>query len=232
MEEDAHRYHGDDIEISYDVNRCIHVRECVTGLPGVFDPNERPWIDLEEGNPDEVADVVERCPTGALQYERLDGAAGEITPEKNTLTVAADGPLYLYGDIKLQSPDGETILKDTRVALCRCGHSENKPLCDNSHKRVFEADGLPTDQAIPGVSIETTDGSEDSAGDSERNSSGSVTVTLTKNGPLQIEGPVHIRDNEAEHHSEKTALCRCGASDGKPFCDGSHSETGFSTDGE
>lgn len=230
MEEDVHRYYGENIEVSFDANRCIHVQECVNGLPDVFDPEERPWIDLEEVDPDEVADVVRRCPTGALHYERLDEAADETPPEKNTVTVATNGPLYLYGDIELQAPNGETILEDTRVALCRCGHSDNKPLCDQSHNRVFEADGVPANQAIPGMSIETTNQSEDSEADSDQDSSSSVTVTLTVDGPFQIDGPFRIREDDTERHYEGAALCRCGASAEKPFCDGSHSEIGFSTD--
>lgn len=232
MEEDVHRYHVEDIEVSYDANRCIHVRECVNGLPDVFDPNERPWIDLDEVDPDEVAEVVERCPTGALHHERLDGTADETPPEANTVSVAVNGPLYLYGDIELRASDGETILEDTRVALCRCGHSENKPLCDNSHERVFEADGVPTDQAIPGVSIGTPDGSEDATADRDRDSSGSVIVTLTEDGPLQIDGPFRIQNGGRGRHYEdkETSLCRCGKSSEKPYCDGTHREIGFSTD--
>lgn len=44
------------------------------------------------------------------------------------------------------TPDDTTLLEDTRVALCRCGASENKPLCDNSHVDVdFEAAGTRAD---------------------------------------------------------------------------------------
>lgn len=44
MEEDVHRYAGDEIDVTYDVNRCIHVKACVEGLPGVFDPDARPGV--------------------------------------------------------------------------------------------------------------------------------------------------------------------------------------------
>ena len=127
MKKDEHRYQGTDIAVTYDSNRCIHVRECVEGLPTVFDPNERPWIDLDDVDPDEVAEIIERCPTGALHYERRDEAANESPPPRNTVSAVANGPLYLYGDFALQTPAGETLLEDTRIALCRCGHSENKP---------------------------------------------------------------------------------------------------------
>ncbi len=55
------------------------------------------------------------------------------------------------------------------------------------------------------------------------------------NGPLVIEGPVTIVDHEGKPfaiESEKrfVALCRCGQSAQKPFCDGTHKECGFVAD--
>jgi len=70
MEEDLHYYSDEQIEVSYDVNRCIHTRECVNRLPEVFDPDKRPWIDPDNADVDDLADVIMSCPTGALQFER------------------------------------------------------------------------------------------------------------------------------------------------------------------
>ena len=61
-------YEGRDITVEYDAARCIHVAECVKGLPAVFDPNRRPWVDPDAATADEIAAVVRRCPTGALHY--------------------------------------------------------------------------------------------------------------------------------------------------------------------
>ena len=62
----------------------------------------------------------------------------------------------------------------------------------------------------------------------------SVTIRLRRNGPYVIEGEdVRVVDADGrEYHSEKTpiALCRCGASATKPFCDGSHRRIGFCED--
>ncbi|MDS0295357.1 CDGSH iron-sulfur domain-containing protein [Halogeometricum luteum] len=231
MKEDVNRYHGTDIDVTYDSNRCIHVRACVDGLPGVFDPTDRPWIDLDGANPDEVAEVIERCPTGALHYERRDGAADERPPSRNTVTPVANGPLYLHGDVTLETPAGETLLEDTRIALCRCGHSENKPLCDNSHARVFDVDGVapedvPTTEA--GEPAESDSYSDDRDSETPR----TVTVTLTENGPLRFDGMFDLHGGDEHHHYDDAALCRCGGSADKPFCDGTHSEIGFSTDDE
>ena len=61
MEEDVHEYSGEEIEVSCDVNRCIHARQCVHGSPEVFDPDDAPA--------EAVASVVTQCPTGALHSE-------------------------------------------------------------------------------------------------------------------------------------------------------------------
>lgn len=242
MEEDVHEYHGESIEVSYDVNRCIHVRECVEGLPGVFDPERRPWIDPDEADVDELAAVIERCPTGALHYERTDGDAPETepVPERTTVSAVADGPLYLHGDVEIRSPTGGALLEDTRVALCRCGRSENEPLCDGSHTRVFNAEGVTEEAAVAAGNDRndrTAEGHADEPekADDERSANGDngLTATLAPNGPVLLDGSFDLRSgNEESTARAGGALCRCGASANKPFCDGTHAEIGFSTDGE
>jgi CDGSH-type Zn-finger protein/uncharacterized Fe-S cluster protein YjdI len=218
MEEDVHKYSGEEIEVSYDVNRCIHVRECVRGLPEVFDPDERPWIDPDDAPAEAVASVVTQCPTGALHFERTEDGEDEPVPEGNTITVATDGPLYLRGDIELTTPDEETLLEDTRVALCRCGLSANKPLCDNSHREEFEAGGT------------VADARSEADGEENENTGGPLTVTPASGGPLLFDGAFRVQgaDGGAVVEDNDAALCRCGASGDKPFCDGSHADLDFS----
>jgi len=55
-------------------------------------------------------------------------------------------------------------------------------------------------------------------------------ITVTKNGPLLVNGNVELLDSEGKPIQTKGpqfALCRCGASVKKPFCDGTHSKIGF-----
>ncbi len=54
-------------------------------------------------------------------------------------------------------------------------------------------------------------------------------ITLLKNGPLMVEGNFEIVDAEGNkvESKQRAALCRCGASNNKPFCDGSHNKIGF-----
>lgn len=60
-----------------------------------------------------------------------------------------------------------------------------------------------------------------------------VVITVTANGPNLIAGPVEIRNEAGElvRSVKRAALCRCGASESKPFCDGSHKRIGFTDPG-
>jgi len=125
-------YRGDQLEVSFDFDLCIHVGACLLGSPDVFDLGRRPWILPDQAEPDAVAEVVHRCPSGALQYRRLDGAADEQPPSPATVTPLRDGPLLVAGAIEVAYEDGR-VERLPRATLCRCGLSKNKPFCDNSH---------------------------------------------------------------------------------------------------
>jgi CDGSH iron-sulfur domain-containing protein 3 len=57
--------------------------------------------------------------------------------EKKTVKIKAieNGPLQISGFIKLVGKDNQEIASEGDVFLCRCGHSQNKPFCDGSHKK-------------------------------------------------------------------------------------------------
>lgn len=59
-------------------------------------------------------------------------------------------------------------------------------------------------------------------------------ITIRKNGPIIIEGEVELREEQGSQNLAngrvRLALCRCGASARKPFCDGSHQRIGFCDD--
>jgi CDGSH-type Zn-finger protein len=59
-----------------------------------------------------------------------------------------------------------------------------------------------------------------------------VTIRARANGPLLVEGPVTVLDHEGtpfplNPDKPNVALCRCGHSARKPFCDGAHNRAGF-----
>lgn len=209
-------YKTDEIKITYDVNRCIHAAECVKGLNKVFNPEKKPWIQPDKVDAIEIAEIVPRCPTGALHYELTKSDKKEQTPQRNSISITADGPIYLRGDIRIEDARGDLILEDIRVALCRCGDSENKPLCDNSHEK--------TDFKAP--SAFRTD-SLNKDGHTEKN--GKLIVKLMENGPSIVEGDFLLYSDtvQPKNCTGSMALCRCGGSGNKPFCDGTHKKVGF-----
>lgn len=127
-------YQNESIVVLWDAERCIHFGNCTRGLGTVFDSKAQPWIRLEGADPDEVAAVVAGCPSGALHYRRLDGRAEEAPDVPTTVRGQPNGPLHVRGDIEVTAADGTVLRRDTRMALCRCGGSANKPFCDLTHR--------------------------------------------------------------------------------------------------
>jgi uncharacterized Fe-S cluster protein YjdI/CDGSH-type Zn-finger protein len=133
-------YRGKDIDVSFDLDVCIHIAECLRGQPEVFKLDRRPWVLPDAADADTVAEVVERCPSGALLYHRHDGGPQE-SRQGTRVTPLRDGPLLVVGEIEVRHEDG-TVETLPRATLCRCGFSKHKPFCDNQHLAVgFEAPG-------------------------------------------------------------------------------------------
>lgn len=206
-------YDSPDISVSYDVKRCIHAEECIHRLGVVFNPKQRPWIAPQNASADEVANTILNCPTGALHFERKDGGAPEPIPAENTINLDPNGPLYARGDIVIVTEnEQEVVLKDTRVALCRCGASKIKPFCDNTHKEInFTATNT----------INLAEGQS-----AEGDNTGTFKLIVSENGPYLVRGNVKIHGSQVVF-SDKAALCRCGSSQNKPYCDGTHEKIGF-----
>ena len=72
MSETSKSYATANIEVSFDSDVCIHSAECLRNLPDVFKLRRRPWIRPELATADEVADTIDRCPSGALTYRRIE----------------------------------------------------------------------------------------------------------------------------------------------------------------
>jgi uncharacterized Fe-S cluster protein YjdI len=60
------QYNNGELTVVWRPARCMHSRRCYTGLPSVFDPDKRPWVDLAGATSREIAAQVLRCPSGAL----------------------------------------------------------------------------------------------------------------------------------------------------------------------
>jgi uncharacterized Fe-S cluster protein YjdI len=132
----ARVYAGNGIEVHWEPRLCIHTRNCVRNLGAVFDPERRPWVDPGAADADSIAAAVLTCPTGALHFRRTDGGEQEQPDPETSVTPVPNGPLFLRGRVRISDADERLLREDTRVALCRCGASANKPFCDGSHRRV------------------------------------------------------------------------------------------------
>lgn len=140
MEGKGRKYPTEGITVYYQPRLCIHAAECVRGLPQVFDTSKKPWIQPEHSTPEAIAGIIQRCPSGALQFERSDGGAAEPVPQNLGIKANLNGPLYVRGPITLKDAEDNVLYQGTRAAFCRCGQSQNKPFCDNSHRKVgFQA---------------------------------------------------------------------------------------------
>ena len=76
------------------------------------------------------------CPTGALRYEALEGLKQEEPEDLTTVEARPNGPLFLRGRLQVKGPGGKAMADEYRLALCRCGGSENKLCCDASHRLI------------------------------------------------------------------------------------------------
>ena len=130
--------------------------------------------------------------------------------------VRPNGPLICGSDVQvtIQDADGNIIAQEKELALCRCGQSKNKPFCDGSHK-ASEAD----------LEQEFTDEKSEPLPEQH----GELVITVKADAMLLIKSPVTLfsRSGQSVTTRTKGALCRCGASDNKPFCDSHHKQCGF-----
>jgi CDGSH-type Zn-finger protein/uncharacterized Fe-S cluster protein YjdI len=218
MQKKIHTYEGNEITVTWDAKRCIHAGECVRGLSEVFNTSNKPWIQPDNSTADKVADIIEKCPTGALHYTFKNEQREETPQSKNRLVLRPNGPVYFFGDLQVEDADGNILIEDTRFALCRCGASGNKPACDNSHQKIsWKADINADTEKMPA---------------DDRNEQGKLRIRLMKDGPVLLDGTYTMESSAIGSHtsSKGIALCRCGGSSTKPFCDGTHKNNGFTSD--
>ena len=201
---------GEHLTLRFEAKRCIHARFCVTGAPKVFLANvQGPWIHPDAMDVERLADIAHACPSGAIQYTRRDGREDEAAPPVNLAAIREAGPYAFRGGLVL---NGEPI--GYRATLCRCGASKNKPFCDGSHHDAnFVASGEPASGTTDMLPVRD----------------GPLHIDPQINGPLQVRGNLEITSGTGRvvARVESARLCRCGASQNKPFCDGSHAKIGF-----
>ncbi len=196
--------------MQFRAHRCIHARFCVLDAPNVFKANTPgQWIFPDTMAAEPLVDVLLNCPTGALSFTRKDGGRAEAAPPVNQVRVRENGPYAFHAPLTVAGED-----TGFRATLCRCGASRHKPFCDGSHKDIgFAATGEP--ESRDSVPLGTR--------------AGPLEIAPQPNGPLVVHGPLEIVSGTGRtiNRVVDARLCRCGHSESKPFCDGSHARVGF-----
>jgi CDGSH-type Zn-finger protein len=129
---------GDGVVMTDDPSLCTHAGHCADRFTDV-------WEMIRQTTDPEVRvrlqRMVDLCPSGRLAHG-LTAAAEPVEPDfEPSIAVIEGGPLWVRGGIPVESSDGTVYEVRNRVTLCRCGHSNNKPFCDGSHKEVGFNDG-------------------------------------------------------------------------------------------
>lgn len=131
-------YSNAEVTVFWKPDICIHAAECVKGLSAVFDPNKKPWVNLKNASSKDLIMTIDKCPSGALSYKVMGSLQEEnsIKGSVTKLNVLQNGPLIVEGNFELFDAEGNEAETKSKVAICRCGASENKPFCDGSHSKI------------------------------------------------------------------------------------------------
>lgn len=145
-------YAGQQVTIFDNRGICQHSGFCTDRLATVFRAARDPFVAPSGGRMDEIIRAVRDCPSGALSYG-IDGeeARDEVDYHDRrdpAIEVSRDGPYRVTGGIPLvDASGGEPARNDgtsrEHYALCRCGHSQNKPFCSGMHWYVQFRDPVP-----------------------------------------------------------------------------------------
>jgi CDGSH-type Zn-finger protein/truncated hemoglobin YjbI len=145
-------YVGQQVTILDNRGICQHSGYCSGRLATVFRVGEEPFVAPSGGRMDEIIRAVRDCPSGALSYA-IDGIEARTEVDHHdrrepTIEVSKDGPYRITGSLPLVRGDGEREHRNAgasreHYALCRCGHSQNKPFCSGMHWYVDFKDPVP-----------------------------------------------------------------------------------------
>lgn len=153
------KYSNGEITVVWKPDKCIHSTLCWHGLPDVFNPKIRPWINAEAASSAHIVEQVRKCPSGALSCFYNDGrdnaaekttasadkttasaetAASAVKPTvsgETTIEMMPNGPLLVMGNLRIVRKDGSVDIATEQTAFCRCGGTKNHPYCDGTHEK-------------------------------------------------------------------------------------------------
>jgi CDGSH-type Zn-finger protein/truncated hemoglobin YjbI len=150
-------YEGVQLTVCDNRGICQHSGFCTDRLSTVFH-TDGPFVTPSGGRMDEIIRAVRDCPSGALSYaiDRVEGREqvdwdGSREP---AIEISKDGPYRITGAIPLTDHHAEPVKRAQgssleHYALCRCGHSQNKPFCSGMHWYIEFKDPVPGPNATP-----------------------------------------------------------------------------------
>ena len=169
-------YQGEQVTIFDNRGICQHSGLCTDRLSTVFRAGQEPFVAPSGGRMDEIIRAARDCPSGALSLafsepagaaEAARVASGPGQPEERDLVdwherrepaieITQDGPYRITGSVTLTGDDGADVARAQgssreHYALCRCGHSQNKPFCSGMHWYIGFTDPARADSREPSL---------------------------------------------------------------------------------
>ena len=135
-------YPGEQVTIFDNRGICQHSGLCSDRLPTAFRTKEEPFVAPSGGRMDELVRAVRDCPSGALSLAFDGTEARDLTDRHDTreqaIEITQDGPYRVTGGLPLTDASAADVPRAAgssreHYALCRCGHSQNKPFCSGMH---------------------------------------------------------------------------------------------------
>lgn len=112
-------YENEDITVFWNSDKCRHAKRCVTGCPGVFDIQRKPWIDLSGAENAAIWQTIQKCPTGALKVTFNHGIEIVFEEEHNRSAAYVAETKQKIGEcVYTESTEGWMIV-----------HTETDPEC-------------------------------------------------------------------------------------------------------
>jgi len=154
MEPNDRDYTNGEITVHWRPNLCIHATTCYRELISVFNPRNRPWVNMDGAPTEKIIEIILKCPTHALTYDWNDpgkfsekpGSGAEIKYEEDKLKefknnpveirIMKDGPYVVEGDFTVLNKEGEEMKPMLMTSFCRCGQSDSMPYCDGTHRKI------------------------------------------------------------------------------------------------
>jgi CDGSH-type Zn-finger protein len=134
--ENVREYDGPELKLTDKRELCSSAKFCIrdAGIWNLVTHSDRP------GFKEMAIEEAANCPSGRLIV--WDNQGDPIEPDHEPSIVVTEhedgipGPLWIRGEVEIESADGTIYERRNHVTLCRCGESQNTPLCDGTHTHM------------------------------------------------------------------------------------------------